>query len=90
MVYIAGQPHHRLKDQGIVDHLVELVEAKAAGLAMRSPSPADAAGEGGEAKLEPGEGPLTLPSLARWAPPLFPPRGRGISAWVATAPSHRV
>ena len=29
-VYIAGQPHHRLKDQAIVDHLVELVEAKAA------------------------------------------------------------
>jgi (E)-4-hydroxy-3-methylbut-2-enyl-diphosphate synthase len=30
MVYIAGQPHHRLKDAGIVDHLVELVEQKAA------------------------------------------------------------
>ncbi|MDF2764850.1 MAG: ispG [Rhodospirillales bacterium] len=30
MVYIAGQPHHRLKEAGIVDHLVELVEAKAA------------------------------------------------------------
>jgi (E)-4-hydroxy-3-methylbut-2-enyl-diphosphate synthase len=29
-VYIAGQPHHRLKDTAIVDHLVELVEAKAA------------------------------------------------------------
>lgn len=29
-VYIAGQPHHRLKDQSIVDHLVELVENKAA------------------------------------------------------------
>ena len=29
-VYIAGQPHHRLKDKDIVDHLVELVEAKAA------------------------------------------------------------
>ena len=32
-VYIAGQPHHRLKDKGIVDHLVELVEAKAAEIA---------------------------------------------------------
>jgi (E)-4-hydroxy-3-methylbut-2-enyl-diphosphate synthase len=31
-VYIAGVPHHRLKDQGIVDHLVELVEKKAAEL----------------------------------------------------------
>jgi (E)-4-hydroxy-3-methylbut-2-enyl-diphosphate synthase len=30
MVYIAGQPHHRLKDAGIVDHLVQLVEEKAA------------------------------------------------------------
>ncbi|NKB49676.1 MAG: flavodoxin-dependent (E)-4-hydroxy-3-methylbut-2-enyl-diphosphate synthase [Alphaproteobacteria bacterium] len=29
-VYIAGQPHHRLKDANIVDHLVELVEEKAA------------------------------------------------------------
>ncbi|NNE84560.1 MAG: flavodoxin-dependent (E)-4-hydroxy-3-methylbut-2-enyl-diphosphate synthase [Alphaproteobacteria bacterium] len=29
-VYIAGQPHHRLKDASIVNHLVELVEAKAA------------------------------------------------------------
>ena len=28
-VYVAGVPHHRLKDQGIVDHLVELVEKKA-------------------------------------------------------------
>jgi (E)-4-hydroxy-3-methylbut-2-enyl-diphosphate synthase len=28
-VYIAGQPHHRLQDHGIVDHLVGLVEAKA-------------------------------------------------------------
>ena len=25
-VYMAGMPHHRLKDAGIVDHLVELVE----------------------------------------------------------------
>ncbi|HYL32565.1 MAG TPA: flavodoxin-dependent (E)-4-hydroxy-3-methylbut-2-enyl-diphosphate synthase [Stellaceae bacterium] len=29
-VYIAGIAHHRLKDQSIVDHLVELVEKKAA------------------------------------------------------------
>jgi (E)-4-hydroxy-3-methylbut-2-enyl-diphosphate synthase len=31
-VYIAGQPHHRLKDTNIVDHLVGLVEKKAAEL----------------------------------------------------------
>ncbi|GAB4194532.1 MAG: flavodoxin-dependent (E)-4-hydroxy-3-methylbut-2-enyl-diphosphate synthase [Thalassobaculales bacterium] len=30
MVYIAGQPDHRLKDRDIVDHLVGLVERKAA------------------------------------------------------------
>ena len=29
-VYIAGVPHHRLKDADIVDHLVELIEKKAA------------------------------------------------------------
>ena len=28
-VYIAGVPHHRLKDASIVDHLVELIEKKA-------------------------------------------------------------
>ena len=29
-VYVAGVPHHRLKDQSIVDHLVGLIEKKAA------------------------------------------------------------
>ena len=29
-VYISGVPHHRLKDESIVDHLVEMVEKKAA------------------------------------------------------------
>jgi (E)-4-hydroxy-3-methylbut-2-enyl-diphosphate synthase len=29
-VYVAGVPHHRLKDASIVDHLVELIEKKAA------------------------------------------------------------
>jgi len=29
-VYIAGVPHHRLKDAGIVEHLAELIEKKAA------------------------------------------------------------
>ncbi len=31
-IYIAGQPHHRLQDQSIVDHLVGLVEEKAAAI----------------------------------------------------------
>jgi (E)-4-hydroxy-3-methylbut-2-enyl-diphosphate synthase len=30
MVYIAGEPHHRLKDADLVDHLVGLIEQKAA------------------------------------------------------------
>ena len=29
-VYVAGVPHHRLKDADIVDHLVEMIEKKAA------------------------------------------------------------
>jgi (E)-4-hydroxy-3-methylbut-2-enyl-diphosphate synthase len=29
-VYVAGVPHHRLKDANIVDHLVEMIEKKAA------------------------------------------------------------
>jgi (E)-4-hydroxy-3-methylbut-2-enyl-diphosphate synthase len=38
MVYIAGQPDHRLKDASIVDHLVALVEKKAAEIAAAAPS----------------------------------------------------
>ncbi len=30
MVYIAGQQHHRLKNQDIVEHMVEMIEKKAA------------------------------------------------------------
>jgi (E)-4-hydroxy-3-methylbut-2-enyl-diphosphate synthase len=42
-VYIAGVPHHRLKDQSIVDHLVELVEKKAAELEAAKAKTATAA-----------------------------------------------
>ena len=45
MVYIAGQPHHRLKDAAIVDHLVELVEAKAAEIEKSAASEPDVATE---------------------------------------------
>ncbi|MEQ8333496.1 flavodoxin-dependent (E)-4-hydroxy-3-methylbut-2-enyl-diphosphate synthase [Nisaea sp.] len=45
-VYIAGMPHHRLKDDNVVDHLVSLVEEKAAEiekeLAEADESPAQA------------------------------------------------
>ena len=43
-VYINGLPHHRLKDERIVEHLVELVEAKAAEIeAVRANAEATAA-----------------------------------------------
>ncbi|HEX7966917.1 MAG TPA: flavodoxin-dependent (E)-4-hydroxy-3-methylbut-2-enyl-diphosphate synthase [Stellaceae bacterium] len=44
-VYVAGVPHHRLKDQNIVDHLVEMVEKKAAEIEAekRAGAAADAA-----------------------------------------------
>ena len=42
MVYVAGQPDHRLKDANIVDHLVELVEKKAAEIEPRSRGVRDA------------------------------------------------
>ena len=44
-VYVAGVPHHRLKDQSIVDHLVEMVEKKAAEIEAqkRETATADAA-----------------------------------------------
>jgi (E)-4-hydroxy-3-methylbut-2-enyl-diphosphate synthase len=29
-VYVAGVPHHRLKDADIVEHLAEMIEKKAA------------------------------------------------------------
>ena len=29
-VYVAGIPHHRLKNTDVVEHLVEMIEAKAA------------------------------------------------------------
>jgi (E)-4-hydroxy-3-methylbut-2-enyl-diphosphate synthase len=42
-VYIAGVPHHRLKDADIVDHLVELIEKKAAEIeAAKAKEPAGA------------------------------------------------
>ncbi|MGE0715258.1 MAG: flavodoxin-dependent (E)-4-hydroxy-3-methylbut-2-enyl-diphosphate synthase [Alphaproteobacteria bacterium] len=44
-VYVAGVPHHRLKDASIVDHLVEMVERKAAEIeaAKARAEPVDAA-----------------------------------------------
>ena len=41
-VYIAGVPHHRLKDNNVVDHLVKMVEEKAAEIeAGKSPRAAE-------------------------------------------------
>ena len=43
-VYIAGVPHHRLKDADIVDHLVELIEKKAAEIEAAKAAAAEASG----------------------------------------------
>ncbi len=40
-VYIAGVPHHRLKDDDIVEHLAKLVEAKAAEIEAAKPTAAE-------------------------------------------------
>ncbi|MFZ5792714.1 MAG: flavodoxin-dependent (E)-4-hydroxy-3-methylbut-2-enyl-diphosphate synthase [Pseudomonadota bacterium] len=45
-VYIAGVPHHRLKDANIVDHLVELIEKKAAEIEAAKAANAAAATSG--------------------------------------------
>src|SRR3546814_5583466 len=45
-VYIKGVPDHRLKDDSIVDHLVELVEARAAEIEAAKAAE-EAAAEGG-------------------------------------------
>ena len=38
MVYLAGKAHHKLGNDGMVDHIVELVEAKAAELEAAKPA----------------------------------------------------
>ncbi len=43
MVYIAGQPHHRLKNASVVDHMVELIETKAAEIEAEMAAAATAA-----------------------------------------------
>ncbi|BBK40964.1 4-hydroxy-3-methylbut-2-en-1-yl diphosphate synthase (flavodoxin) [Allostella vacuolata] len=40
-VYVAGIPHHRLKDASIVDHLVEMVEKKVAEIEASASASAD-------------------------------------------------
>jgi len=42
-VYVAGVPHHRLKDENIVDHLVAMVEKKAAEIEAANAQAAPAA-----------------------------------------------
>lgn len=44
-VYVAGVPHHRLKDATIVDHLVEMVERKAAEIEVAKAATAAEAAE---------------------------------------------
>ena len=47
-VYISGLPHHRLKDESIVDHLVGLVEQKAAEIEAAKAEHQGVADEAGE------------------------------------------
>jgi (E)-4-hydroxy-3-methylbut-2-enyl-diphosphate synthase len=44
-VYVAGIPHHRLKDESIVDHLVAMVEKKAAEIEAKAAQETAAAAE---------------------------------------------
>jgi (E)-4-hydroxy-3-methylbut-2-enyl-diphosphate synthase len=48
MVYLAGQQHHRLKDQDIVEHMAELIEKKAAEIEAAQKTNGGAANEGTE------------------------------------------
>ena len=48
MVYLAGQQHHRLKDQDIVEHMAELIEKKAAEIEAARKANGGAANEGAE------------------------------------------
>jgi (E)-4-hydroxy-3-methylbut-2-enyl-diphosphate synthase len=51
-VYIAGVPHHRLKDADIVDHLVELIEKKAAEIEAAKTAAAAAEASGTKSAAE--------------------------------------
>jgi (E)-4-hydroxy-3-methylbut-2-enyl-diphosphate synthase len=51
-VYIAGVPHHRLKEANIVDHLVELIEKKAAEIEATKAAAAAAEASGAKSAAE--------------------------------------
>jgi (E)-4-hydroxy-3-methylbut-2-enyl-diphosphate synthase len=51
-VYIAGVPHHRLKDANIVDHLVGLIEKKAAEIEAAKAAAAAAEASGAKSAAE--------------------------------------
>ena len=38
MVYLAGKPDHKMDNEAMVDHIVELVEARAAAIEAAKPS----------------------------------------------------
>lgn len=48
MVYLAGRQHHKLGNEGMIDHIVELVEARAAEIEAEASLDADAAGRAAE------------------------------------------
>ncbi|TPE52955.1 flavodoxin-dependent (E)-4-hydroxy-3-methylbut-2-enyl-diphosphate synthase [Amaricoccus solimangrovi] len=48
MVYMAGRQHHKLGNEGMVDHIVELVEKRAAEIEAERAAEAEAAGQAAE------------------------------------------
>ena len=42
MVYVAGKPDHKMDNEGMIEHIVELVEARAAQIQAETPAPAKA------------------------------------------------
>jgi (E)-4-hydroxy-3-methylbut-2-enyl-diphosphate synthase len=63
-VYINGLPHHRLKDESIVDHLVELVERKAAEIEAEIEAETEA-GQKEDTSTEQPEAPVALGAASR-------------------------
>ncbi len=42
MVYVAGKPDHKMDNERMIEHIVELVEARAAQIEADKPEPAKA------------------------------------------------
>ncbi|MHA1151610.1 MAG: flavodoxin-dependent (E)-4-hydroxy-3-methylbut-2-enyl-diphosphate synthase [Alphaproteobacteria bacterium] len=63
-VYLSGLPAHRLKDQDVVDHLVELVERKAAEIEAAKTETADTQSETAQSETAQSETAVSVPRPA--------------------------